>query len=356
MKESVLKSGVQVLDRTCDILECLAEHGTELGLSEITDDLGLSKSTVHRLLSALERRAYVRRFPLTSKYGLGTKLVELGFKATNGALELVIVKQTPDDPTTSAVETRPALSWTALSLSVDALAVLGLPSSLNISASDLMVKLNLAAADSTKLDWTSMALVAGMEVATIDAGLGVEFAGAIDLQVSGVVLLSGAFKGSIRTDDITDGTITIGGAQVLRLEITDVFLFAGVDGAFETDSDGKVIGIEDQGIGFAASGAALDLMIVKQTPDDPTTAAVETRLPLSWIALAASADEIAPRGLPSGLTIVLSDLAVSFNLRYKPRIDNRRRCLLKLGLSREAEGQHCHRDRHNHDGHQILSH
>ena len=74
----MLKSGVQVLDRTCDILECLADHGPELGLSEITDDLGLSRSTVHRLLSALERRSYVRRFPLTRKYGLGTKLVELG--------------------------------------------------------------------------------------------------------------------------------------------------------------------------------------------------------------------------------------------------------------------------------------
>ena len=79
----MLKSGVQVLDRTCDILECLANHGPELGLSEITDDLGLSKSTVHRLLRALELRAYVRRIPVTSKYGLGTKLVELGFKASN---------------------------------------------------------------------------------------------------------------------------------------------------------------------------------------------------------------------------------------------------------------------------------
>ncbi len=77
------KSGVQVLDRTCDILECLANNGPELGLSEITDDLGLSKSTVHRLLSALERRSYVRRVPLTSKYGLGVKLVELGHKASN---------------------------------------------------------------------------------------------------------------------------------------------------------------------------------------------------------------------------------------------------------------------------------
>lgn len=72
---------VQVLDRTCDILDCLANRGPELGISEITVDLGLSKSTVHRLLSALAHRDYVRRMPDTGKYRLSTKLVELGEKA-----------------------------------------------------------------------------------------------------------------------------------------------------------------------------------------------------------------------------------------------------------------------------------
>lgn len=74
---------VQVLDRTCDILECIATNGPELGVSEITVDLGLSKSTVHRLLSALEHREYVRRVPATGRYRLGIKLLELGQKAGN---------------------------------------------------------------------------------------------------------------------------------------------------------------------------------------------------------------------------------------------------------------------------------
>jgi DNA-binding IclR family transcriptional regulator len=80
-KPSVTAYHVQVLERTCDILECLAAHGPELGVSEITVDLGLSKSTVHRLLSALEQREYVRRVPMTGRYRLGTKLLELGQKA-----------------------------------------------------------------------------------------------------------------------------------------------------------------------------------------------------------------------------------------------------------------------------------
>lgn len=80
MKANPTLYRVQVLDRACDILECIAANGPELGVSEITLDLGLSKSTVHRLLSALEHREYVRRVPATSRYRLGLKLLELGKK------------------------------------------------------------------------------------------------------------------------------------------------------------------------------------------------------------------------------------------------------------------------------------
>lgn len=69
---------VQVLDRTCDILDCLAARGPELGVAEITANLGLSKSTVQRLLTALAQHDYVRRAPDTGKYRLSAKLVELG--------------------------------------------------------------------------------------------------------------------------------------------------------------------------------------------------------------------------------------------------------------------------------------
>lgn len=82
-KTSAAPYRVQVLDRACDILECIAANGPESGVSEITLNLGLSKSTVHRLLSALEHREYVRRAPRTGRYRLGIKLLELGQKAGN---------------------------------------------------------------------------------------------------------------------------------------------------------------------------------------------------------------------------------------------------------------------------------
>jgi len=43
---------IQVLDRTVLLLDTLAEAEGDLALSELTDRLGLHRSTVHRLLMA----------------------------------------------------------------------------------------------------------------------------------------------------------------------------------------------------------------------------------------------------------------------------------------------------------------
>jgi DNA-binding IclR family transcriptional regulator len=72
---------VQVLDRAFRILNALAENGSELGLAELTTQLPLHKSTVHRLLMKLEGHRYVERNPATGKYRLGWRLFELGMQA-----------------------------------------------------------------------------------------------------------------------------------------------------------------------------------------------------------------------------------------------------------------------------------
>lgn len=72
---------VQVLDRAFTILNALAENGSELGLVEVSAQLRLHKSTVHRLLAALERNRYVERSLSSGKYRLGWKLFELGMQA-----------------------------------------------------------------------------------------------------------------------------------------------------------------------------------------------------------------------------------------------------------------------------------
>lgn len=72
---------VQVLERVFTLLNALAAKGSELGLVELSSELSLHKSTVHRLLTMLESNRYVERNPATGKYWLGWKLYELGMQA-----------------------------------------------------------------------------------------------------------------------------------------------------------------------------------------------------------------------------------------------------------------------------------
>ncbi|NUR90344.1 MAG: IclR family transcriptional regulator [Nonomuraea sp.] len=68
---------VQSVDRALDVLEALAEHGGEAGLSEIAARTGLPYGTIHRLLRTLLARGYVRQ-ESDRRYALGGGLVRLG--------------------------------------------------------------------------------------------------------------------------------------------------------------------------------------------------------------------------------------------------------------------------------------
>jgi IclR family transcriptional regulator, KDG regulon repressor len=72
---------VQVLDRALGILDLLADESPELGPSEVSECMGLHKSTVHRLLQVLERHRLIEKIAQNGKYRLGLKLFELGSKA-----------------------------------------------------------------------------------------------------------------------------------------------------------------------------------------------------------------------------------------------------------------------------------
>jgi IclR family transcriptional regulator, KDG regulon repressor len=71
---------VQVLDRSFAILDALAAATEELTPTELAGSLKLHKSTIHRLLVVLESQRFLRRTP-DGKYGLGTKLIEMGSRA-----------------------------------------------------------------------------------------------------------------------------------------------------------------------------------------------------------------------------------------------------------------------------------
>lgn len=71
---------VQSVDRTLSILEVISDYEDGLGITDISEKVGLHKSTVHRLLATLIHKGYVRQNDETNRYELTLKLFELGNK------------------------------------------------------------------------------------------------------------------------------------------------------------------------------------------------------------------------------------------------------------------------------------
>lgn len=76
------RSGVQAIDRAVSILRCFDARHPTLGLSEIARATGLSTTTTHRLLAAMQANRLVRQTS-DRRYGLGPMLVQL---ARSGAM------------------------------------------------------------------------------------------------------------------------------------------------------------------------------------------------------------------------------------------------------------------------------
>jgi len=68
---------IRSVERALDVLLCFAGESGGLGVTHIADKVGLYKSTVHRILGALEIKGFVRQDPGTGRYHLGLKALEL---------------------------------------------------------------------------------------------------------------------------------------------------------------------------------------------------------------------------------------------------------------------------------------
>lgn len=73
---------VQSVDRTFQVLECLADAGGSLSLSALATVSGLPTPTIYRLLRTLVAHGYVRQLP-SRHYALGPRLINLGTSASN---------------------------------------------------------------------------------------------------------------------------------------------------------------------------------------------------------------------------------------------------------------------------------
>ena len=87
------KGIVQSIDRALSILEVLSDYSEGLGVTEISEQVNLHKSTVYRLLTTLIYKGYVVQDAETNKYGITLKLFELGSKKVESMDLLSVSKE-----------------------------------------------------------------------------------------------------------------------------------------------------------------------------------------------------------------------------------------------------------------------
>jgi IclR family pca regulon transcriptional regulator len=75
---------IESLSRGLSLLSVLSENSSPLTLTELSDRLGLSKSTIQRLTYTLQHLGYLDRDRETKKYHLGPKFLALGFSVMKG--------------------------------------------------------------------------------------------------------------------------------------------------------------------------------------------------------------------------------------------------------------------------------
>jgi IclR family KDG regulon transcriptional repressor len=74
-----LSNTVRAVERALDILLCFSRQTPELSMSQIALQVGMHKSTVHRLLATLEDKNFVERDSTTGMYRLGINLLHMAY-------------------------------------------------------------------------------------------------------------------------------------------------------------------------------------------------------------------------------------------------------------------------------------
>ena len=72
----------QSLERGLAILTCFTPERPVLGIADIADELGMSRSTTHRYVITLTQLGYLEQ-GASRKYRLGLKVTDLGMSALN---------------------------------------------------------------------------------------------------------------------------------------------------------------------------------------------------------------------------------------------------------------------------------
>ena len=80
------ESPVRSVDRALEIIETLSKHGTGMSLVELSNEVGLNKTTTYRMLCAIMAHGWVVKDAITGHYRMTLKVFELGSSVTSNIL------------------------------------------------------------------------------------------------------------------------------------------------------------------------------------------------------------------------------------------------------------------------------
>ena len=92
MKRDKEKYSIQAVDNALNVLEQFRGKRAELGITELSQKLGLHKNNIFRLLATLENRGYIEQDKNTEHYRLGVRSLELGraFLSHTGLIRVAV--------------------------------------------------------------------------------------------------------------------------------------------------------------------------------------------------------------------------------------------------------------------------
>jgi len=74
-----MSESIRAVDRALEILLCFSKQTPQLTMTQIANQVGMNKSTTHRLLGTLERKRFIQRDPSTGLYQLGIRLLQMAY-------------------------------------------------------------------------------------------------------------------------------------------------------------------------------------------------------------------------------------------------------------------------------------
>ncbi len=74
-----MSESVRAVERALDVLMCFTKETPELTMTQISEHVGIHKSTAHRLLATLENKRFVQRDQETGIYRLGIRLLQMAY-------------------------------------------------------------------------------------------------------------------------------------------------------------------------------------------------------------------------------------------------------------------------------------